>query len=110
MHAYMMRYLADYPELLDLMAAQHDTNEGASGPGGGSGTTPGQGQGQGQGYLFVPHLPMDDLLHGIKNKKYYKGKWGIYLHFCLKKLSVTSAPPHSTQCSFLIILLSMKIS
>lgn len=67
----MMQYLADFPELLDLMAAQHDSSSGCEGGRDSQGAL--GGHGKGQGYLFAPHLPMDDLLHGIKNKVYYKG-------------------------------------
>lgn len=65
----MMQYLADFPELLDLMAAQLDSHEGGE-----ENAQGGRGDGRGE-HLFEPHLPMDDLLNGIKNKQYYKGMW-----------------------------------
>jgi hypothetical protein len=61
----MMTYLADFPDLLDLMAAHQDNADGSKDGGALGGS---------QKHLFTPHLPMDDLLHGIKNKKYYKGE------------------------------------
>ena len=70
MQSYMMKYLADFPELLDMVAAHEESkmtgheahaNDGVSHP----------------GHLFYPHLPMDDLLRGIKNKIFYKGQENV---------------------------------
>jgi hypothetical protein len=61
MRRYVEQFIAEYPELLDLVAA----DDSASSGGGSSGADSAQ--------LFPAHLPMSEVQEGLKNRRLLKG-------------------------------------
>ena len=70
MRQYVDKYVTDYPELLDLVAAEEETerdlahSDGASSSGG----APKQ-----PALLFPLHLPLHEVLDGLKSRRFLKG-------------------------------------